>query len=120
VSWWRRRAQEPHFAGSGGRADRFLTVHGKVLDHRVDSAEATMEDGGKRSVVDDGVVGRPMARVHQTGILTEERVPGGGVIPALDDPMARVERQQPLSVGILGANKVMPYATSMDSSSVLT
>ena len=59
-----------------------------------------MEDDGERRVVDDGVVGRPVAGVHQRGILAEGRVPGA-VVAVLDDPMATVESQQPLGVDLL-------------------
>lgn len=76
VSSWRRRAQEPRVAGFGDCTDRFLAVHGKDLDRGLDSAEAAMEDEGERHLVDEGVVGRSMARVHQTRILTKGRVPG--------------------------------------------
>ena len=58
-----------------------------------------MEDEGECRVVDEGVVGRSVARVHQTGIFAEGRVPGT-VVAVLDDPMATVESQQPLGVGL--------------------
>ena len=97
-------AQEAGLAGFGDRADRFIPVHGKVLDRGLDSAEAAMEDDRERHVVDDGVVGRSVARVHQTRIFAEGRVPGA-VIPVLDDPMAAVESQQPLGIGLLGGQR---------------
>ena len=71
-------AQEAGLAGFGDRADRFVPVHGKVLNRRLDLAEATMEDDRERHVVDDGVVGRSVARVHQTRIFAEGSIPGGG------------------------------------------
>ncbi len=91
-------------AGLGDRADRFGPVHGKVLNSGLDLAEAAMEDDGERRVVDDGAVGRPVARVYQTRIFAEGRVPAA-VVPVLDDPTAAVERQQPLGVGLFGGQR---------------
>ena len=66
----------------------------------LDQGEAAVEDDGQRRLVDDGVVGWSVARVHQTRVLAEGGVPRT-MVPVLDDPMAPVEGQQPLGVGLL-------------------
>ncbi len=66
----------------------------------LDLGEAMMEDDRQRRLVEDGVVARSVAGVHQTGVFPEGGVPGT-VVAVLDDPMTAVERQQPLGVRLL-------------------
>ena len=91
----------------GERPYGLAAVHREFLHRSGNIGAAAMEDHRERRVVEDGVVGRPVAGVHQTGIFSERGIPVA-VVQVLDRPGAAIERQQPLCVRTLGGNEVMP------------
>ena len=75
------------------RPDSLAAVHREFL-HRSGNVGATaMEDHRERGVVEDGVVGRPVAGVHQTGIFSERGIPEA-VVQVLDGPVPAIERMR--------------------------
>ena len=79
-------------------------VHRKFLDRSGNVVAAAMEDHRERRVVEDGVVGRTVAGVHQTGIFSERGI-AEAVVAVLDGPVPAIECQQPLCVRLLGGQR---------------